>query len=80
MKFFTNRNNSVLSHDIAVHQDAVQPDDVNSPPAEKQQPNTADDDGASIEAPSEDVQEGIKKVEAVTLTWTKNELIIAYGL
>lgn len=80
MKFFTKRNNSVLAHDLAVHQEDAQPDDANSPPAEKQQPNAVDDDGASIEAPSEDVQEGVKKAEAVTLTWTKNELIIAYGL
>lgn len=30
------------------------------------------------EVPSKDVQAGIKKVEAVTLTWTKKELYFAY--
>lgn len=30
------------------------------------------------EKPSEGVQEGIKKVEAVTLTWTGRELLLAY--
>jgi hypothetical protein len=29
--------------------------------------------------PSQNVQDGVKKVEAVTLTWTKNQLILAYG-
>ena len=30
--------------------------------------------------PNPEVQEGVKKVEAVTLTWTRRELWIAYGL
>ena len=29
--------------------------------------------------PSQNVQDGVKKVEAVTLTWTRNQLILAYG-
>ena len=38
-----------------------------------------DDTGSSDEdLPSKDVQAGIKKVEAVTLTWTKTELYLAY--
>jgi len=32
----------------------------------------------SDERPSEDVQAGVKKVEAVTLTWTRKELYFAY--
>lgn len=80
MKFFTQRNNSVLSNDIAVQHGAAKADDLNIPPSEKQQPNPADNDGASIDAPSEDAQDGVKKAEAITLTWTKNELIVAYGL
>ena len=38
------------------------------------------DDNSLDRVPSEDVQEGIKKIEAVTLTWTRNELILAYGV
>jgi len=30
------------------------------------------------EKPSDDVQAGVKKVEAITLTWTKRELYCAY--
>ncbi len=45
---------------------------------EKQVSTAADYDTAS-EKPSEDVQAGVKKVEAVTLTWTRKELILAYG-
>ncbi|KAN0090165.1 hypothetical protein V8E51_018744 [Hyaloscypha variabilis] len=29
--------------------------------------------------PSQNVQDGVKKIEAVTLTWTRNQLIMAYG-
>ena len=29
--------------------------------------------------PSQNVQDGVKKVEAVTLIWTRNQLILAYG-
>ena len=34
--------------------------------------------GFSDERPSEDIQAGVKKVEAVTLTWTRKELYFAY--
>lgn len=30
--------------------------------------------------PSEDVQHGVQAVEAVTLVWTKTQLILAYAL
>lgn len=36
------------------------------------------DDGVSEERPSLEAEAGVKKVEAVTLTWTKKELIFAY--
>ena len=38
----------------------------------------ADSQSSLYEKPSEDVQAGVKKVEAVTLTWTKKELYFAY--
>lgn len=41
---------------------------------------SADDDNILEKIPTPDVQGGIKKVEAVTLTWTRNELILAYAL
>lgn len=40
----------------------------------------SDADGGSLERlPSPDVQGGVKKAEAVTLTWSRNELILAYA-
>jgi hypothetical protein len=80
MKFFGNRGRNGLPHDSDVTPTA-ESNDLGIPPAEKQPPtNLTDDDGVSIEAPSEDIQQGVKKAEAVTLTWTRNELIVAYGL
>jgi hypothetical protein len=79
MKFLGCRRNKALSQDIAVPP-PVESAEPGLPPAEKQLQDTTDYDGTSIEAPSEDAQEGVKKVEAVTLTWTRNELIMAYGL
>ena len=49
--------------------------------AEKQlkTPLDRNDSPSSLqEKPSEDVQAGVRKVEAVTLTWTKKELYFAY--
>lgn len=34
---------------------------------------------SDIEKPSEDVEEGVKKVEAAVMAWTKKDLIIAYA-
>jgi hypothetical protein len=80
MKFFGNRSSKALPHDIAVPPTA-EDNDLGISPAEKQPPqNLTDGDEISVESPSEEVQLGVKKVEAVTLTWTKNELIVAYGL
>lgn len=80
MKFFGNRNRSAVVHD----NDVAPATEINNfaiPPSEKQQqPQLTDEDGVSVEAPSEDAQLGVKKAEAITLTWTINELIVAYGL
>jgi hypothetical protein len=32
----------------------------------------------STQSPKEDVQGGVKEVEAITLSWTRTDLIIAY--
>lgn len=80
MKFFGYRNDGDHANDIAVPPTA-ESNDLGTPPAEKQPPqHLTDDDGASIEAPSEDVQMGVKKAQAITLTWTTQELVVAYAL
>jgi hypothetical protein len=48
-------------------------------PTGEKEVNTAIASDVPSERPSEDVQAGVKKVEAVTLTWTKRELVFAYG-
>jgi hypothetical protein len=47
-------------------------------PTEKNTPAVVDDD-ALERVPSQNVQDGVKKIEAVTLTWTRNQLILAYA-
>lgn len=37
-------------------------------------------DRVSEEAPSDDAQDGVRNVEAITITWTKQSLILAYAL
>lgn len=84
MKFFGIRSSSKLAQDVAV---GPAPDTNDSDHAgEKQITSTelnstgSNDETQSIEAkPAEEIQEGVKKIEAVTLTWTKNELIFAYA-
>jgi hypothetical protein len=79
MKFFGIRSSNTLATEVAV---GSAPDATDSDHAgEKQITSTegTNDYDQSIEKPSEDVQAGVKKVEAVTLTWTKNELIFAYA-
>ncbi|KAK0110766.1 hypothetical protein ONS96_002363 [Cadophora gregata f. sp. sojae] len=39
----------------------------------------SDDENVLERIPSPSVEAGVKKVEAVTLTWTKKELIAAYA-
>lgn len=41
--------------------------------------NVPDDSNSLEKVPSADAQAGVRKVEAVTLTWTKQELILAYA-
>jgi hypothetical protein len=48
-------------------------------PTEKKNTPTVIDDAALERVPSLNMQDGVKKVEAITLTWTRNQLIIAYG-
>jgi hypothetical protein len=85
MKFFGIRSSNKLAQDVAV---GPVPDATDSDHAGEKQVNSTEltstggsnEYAQSIEEkPAEDVQEGVKKIEAVTLTWTKNELIFAYG-
>ena len=78
MKFCGIRSSNQLAQNVAV---GSAPDAADSDHAgEKQITSTDYDQSVSIdEKPSPDVQAGVKKVEAVTLTWTKNELIFAYA-
>jgi hypothetical protein len=77
MKFFGNRNSS-LATDVAVGSS----DSDNGPTIEEKQVGAigVNDDSSLEHMRSRNVQEGVKKVEAVTLSWTKNELILAYTL
>jgi hypothetical protein len=88
MKFF--EKDKQLAEEIAVGAPQVEseadivaaekqtPDVVGSSPDDIRAAST--DDANSLEKiPSVDAQAGVKKVEAVTLTWTKNELYVAYG-
>lgn len=75
MKFFGKSDK--LAVDIAVGNaaDFVEP---SHHAGEKQIPLVGKDN--SIERmPSKDAQAGVQKVEAVTLVWTKNELMWAYA-
>ena len=85
MKFFGIRSSNKLAQDVAV---GPAPDANDSDHAGEKKITSAElstiadskDETQSIEAkPAEDVQEGVKKIEAVTLTWTKSELIFAYA-
>lgn len=79
MKFFRNQD-ARASQDVVI--DTAVADRDQSPDAEKNEkirPVSDDYDNALEEKPSDDVQAGVKKVEAVTLTWTKGELIFAYA-
>jgi hypothetical protein len=74
MKFFRSRNK--LAEDIAVGPAVDSGEDNHG--TEKNVP-TVEDDSSLERMPSQDVQNGVKKVEAVTLIWTRNELIFAYA-
>jgi hypothetical protein len=88
MKFFG--NSKELAEEIVVGGPTESQDDAELAAAEKQAPGTSDitearradssDELNSLEKyPSADAQTGVKKVEAVTLTWSKKDLYIAYG-
>ena len=78
MKFFGIRSSNKLATDVAVGaepHDSIETDHA----GEKSIPTTNDYDQSIEEKPAPGLQEGVKKVEAVTLTWTRNELLFAYG-
>jgi hypothetical protein len=81
MKFHGFKSSNKLAQDVAIGSD---PHDSLETDHGKEKaagvvPNEYDLDIIGQEIPSPNVQEGIKKVEAVTLTWTKKELIFAYA-
>jgi hypothetical protein len=77
MKFFRNQE-ARASQDVVIDTAIGDRDDIQD--AEKSAAaDISDFNHASAEKPNEDIQAGVKKVEAVTLIWTKNELIFAYA-
>lgn len=85
MKFFGFRSSNKLAQDVAVG-NAPDANDFDHA-GEKQVTSTDQDtfeqtgsiDADAEEKPNHHVQAGVLKIEAVTLTWTKNELIFAYA-
>ncbi len=80
MKNYFGRRNAkqVVANTIAVGE-TTDPDLAEKHDAEKDA-NHVDEEPSLSRVPSADAQAGVKKIEAVTLTWTKNELIVAYAL
>ena len=82
MKFFGIRSSNKLAHDIAVGAEphaSIETDHSGEKSMDKSIPNTNDYAQSIEEKPAPELQEGVKKVEAVTLTWTNNELVFAYA-
>lgn len=81
MKFFNRPN--VVAPEIAIGS-ADNVDDAEKNLDQKVEPSRSrpnDSEQDSLErVPSRDVQAGVQAVEAVTLTWTRNQLILAYFL
>lgn len=82
MKFRGFGKRDELAQEVAIGA-AESPQDI--PVTEKNLNNRigearSDEENILEKIPTPDVQIGVKKVEAVTLTWTKNELILAYAL
>jgi hypothetical protein len=73
MKFFGRGKD--FATEVAVGAESSEPDNV----VEKNSPPLVVDDNSLERVPSQNVQDGVKKIEAVTLTWTRNQLILAYG-
>lgn len=87
MKFRAFGKRDALAEELAIG--AAEPQPQIESADEKNEKNFNDDIGIARSTdeenilekiPTPDVQTGVKKVEAVTLTWTKNELILAYAL
>ncbi len=76
--FFGKRNADQVAARIAAGEIAS-PDLAEKQDAEKGA-TKVDEEPTLSRVPSPDVQAGVQKIEAVTLTWTRNELIVAYGL
>ena len=74
-KVFANRQSNKIAQDIAIGAPSIEDSDR----VESGGKHVTTDFDQVSEKLSEDVQFGVKKVEAVTLTWTKNELIFAYA-
>jgi hypothetical protein len=73
MRFFESRTkNAPLENDLAVGGPAGELD------VDDKQP-TATDDSSINDFPDKNVEDGVKKAQAVTLSWTKSELITAYA-
>lgn len=71
---------SKLFHRNKFANDLAVPYEEDADPTREKQVNAAtDSDRASAERPAEDVQFGVRKVEAVTLIWTRRELVFAYA-
>lgn len=75
MKFFGKSKD--LATDVAVGSPTADP--TGSENADEKHAAAAVDGGSLDRIPSPDVQDGVKKVEAVTLVWTRKELIFAYA-
>jgi hypothetical protein len=69
------RGGKDLATEVAVggRPDPSEPDNVM-----EKHPLAVIDDSSLERVPSQSVQDGVKKIEAVTLTWTQNQLILAY--
>lgn len=86
MKFPNFGKRNELAEELAV---GTAPEPTDSELAgEKHDPETgvgekgvvhSDDENNLSRVPSPGVEAGVKKIEAVTLTWTKKELIAAYA-
>jgi hypothetical protein len=75
MRFF-DRRNKTPGADVAIGNAALEAD-----LEDKQIPTTdgADDSSFDDSLPDKDVQDGVKKAQAITLSWTRKELIVAYA-
>jgi len=75
MRFF-DRGNKTPGADIAIGNATPEAD-----PEDKHISTTdgADDSSFDDNLPDRDVQDGVKKAQAITLSWTRKELMVAYA-